>query len=84
MFLLSEKVQNTVSVKYQIPGEELDPDQLISVCDDGDLQVLKALRPHLRAILLGSNLDLQLHLDQRSCVGLSGSAQVEGSEGVGF
>ncbi len=39
MFLLSEKVQNTVSAKYQIPGEELDPDQLISVCDDGDVQV---------------------------------------------
>ena len=44
MFLLSEKVQNTVTVKYQIPGEELDPDQLISVCDDGDLQVKKPPR----------------------------------------
>lgn len=39
MFSLAEKVDGAVSVKYQLPGEELDPDSLISVSDDSDLQV---------------------------------------------
>eukprot|EP00879_Flechtneria_rotunda_P024102 GHRR01025545.1.p1 GENE.GHRR01025545.1~~GHRR01025545.1.p1 ORF type:complete len:135 (-),score=28.88 GHRR01025545.1:297-701(-) len=39
MFKLSEKFRAAVSVKYQAPGEELDPDSLISVQDDADLQV---------------------------------------------
>lgn len=38
MFALSEKVDGAVSVKYQLPGEELDPDCLISVSDDGDVK----------------------------------------------
>lgn len=38
IFRLSEKVQDAVAVKYQLPGEDLDPDSLISVCDDGDMQ----------------------------------------------
>eukprot|EP00879_Flechtneria_rotunda_P014712 GHRR01015373.1.p1 GENE.GHRR01015373.1~~GHRR01015373.1.p1 ORF type:complete len:400 (+),score=120.96 GHRR01015373.1:281-1480(+) len=40
MFKLSEKFRAAVSVKYQAPGEELDPDSLISVQDDADLQEL--------------------------------------------
>ncbi len=39
MFSLSEKVDGAVSVKYQMPGEELDPEALISVNDDGDIKV---------------------------------------------
>eukprot|EP00951_Prasinocladus_malaysianus_P014535 scaffold110700_cov35-Prasinocladus_malaysianus.AAC.1 len=38
MFRLSEKVEDAVSIQYQLPGEELDPDCLISVSDDSDLQ----------------------------------------------
>lgn len=43
MFSLSEKVDGAVSVKYQLPGEELDPDLLISVNDDKDVKVGPAL-----------------------------------------
>ena len=39
MFSLAEKVDGAVSVKFQLPGEELDPDSLISVADDGDIDV---------------------------------------------
>jgi hypothetical protein len=39
MFRLSEKVKDAVAVKYQLPGEDLDPDSLISVTDNSDLQV---------------------------------------------
>jgi hypothetical protein len=39
MFKLSEKFKTAVSVKYAAPGEELDPETLISVQDDADLQV---------------------------------------------
>lgn len=39
MFKLSEKFRTAVSVKYLAPGEELVPEQLISVQDDADLQV---------------------------------------------
>jgi hypothetical protein len=39
MFSLAEKVDGAVSVKYQLPGEELDPDSLISVNDDNDMKV---------------------------------------------
>lgn len=39
MFSLAEKVDGAVSVKYQMPGEELDPEALISVNDDGDVKV---------------------------------------------
>eukprot|EP00873_Tetraselmis_striata_P014748 jgi/Tetstr1/435012/TSEL_023983.t1 len=38
MFRLSEKMQHAVAVKYQLPGEDLDPDALISVTDNSDLQ----------------------------------------------
>lgn len=41
MFKLSEKFRTAVSVKYHAPGEELVPDQLISVQDDADLQVCR-------------------------------------------
>ncbi|KAL4860150.1 putative serine/threonine-protein kinase SIS8 [Chlorella vulgaris] len=40
MFSLSEKVDGAVSVKYLLPGEELDPDSLISVNDDNDIKEL--------------------------------------------
>lgn len=38
IFRLSEKTSCGVSVKYLLPGEELDPDSLITVSDDADLQ----------------------------------------------
>lgn len=51
MFKLSEKFRTAVSVKYHAPGEELVPDQLISVQDDADLQV--GVKPWLCSISLG-------------------------------
>lgn len=38
MYRVTEKVGAAVSAKYQSPGEELDPDSLITVQDDSDLQ----------------------------------------------
>lgn len=46
MFKLSEKFRTAVSVKYHAPGEELVPDQLISVQDDADLQVRATAAVH--------------------------------------
>jgi hypothetical protein len=43
MFSLSEKVDGAVSVKYLLPGEELDPDSLISVNDDNDIKVRSSI-----------------------------------------
>jgi hypothetical protein len=40
MFSLAEKVNGGVSLKYQLPGDELDPENLITVEDDGDVQEL--------------------------------------------
>uniref|UniRef100_A0A7S0RG56 Protein kinase domain-containing protein n=1 Tax=Chlamydomonas leiostraca TaxID=1034604 RepID=A0A7S0RG56_9CHLO len=37
---LNDKFSDTVSFKYQAPGEELDPDSLVAVTDDDDLQEL--------------------------------------------
>lgn len=45
MFGLAEKVDGAVSVKYQLPGEDLDPDALITVADDSDVQVPPAALP---------------------------------------
>jgi hypothetical protein len=39
MFKLSEKFDTAVSVKYLAPGDELAPDQLITVQDDDDFKV---------------------------------------------
>ena len=39
VFSLAEKVDGAVSLKYQLPGEDLDPDALISIADDGDVSV---------------------------------------------
>ena len=39
VFSLAEKVDGAISVKYQLPGEDLDPDGLISVADDSDISV---------------------------------------------
>lgn len=39
MFSLSEKVNGAVSVKYQLPGDDCDPDTLITVADDNDITV---------------------------------------------
>lgn len=47
MFSLSEKVDGAVSVKYQLPGEELDPDCLISVNDDSDVKARSLALPSL-------------------------------------
>lgn len=38
MFKLCEKIDGAVTLKYQLPGEDLDPDALISVTDDDDLK----------------------------------------------
>jgi hypothetical protein len=40
IFSLTEKVNGAISVKYQLPGEDLDPDSLISVSDDSDIAEL--------------------------------------------
>jgi hypothetical protein len=45
MFKLSEKFKTAVSVKYAAPGEELDPETLISMQDDADLQVSSCYCP---------------------------------------
>mmetsp|Transcript_21014 Transcript_21014/g.46094 ORF Transcript_21014/g.46094 Transcript_21014/m.46094 type:complete len:781 (+) Transcript_21014:243-2585(+) len=37
---LNEKFRDTVSFKYQSPGEDLDPENLVAVLDDDDLQEL--------------------------------------------
>lgn len=50
MFGLAEKVDGAVSVKYQLPGEDLDPDALITVADDSDVQEL--YDEYLRALRL--------------------------------
>ena len=39
VFSLAEKVDGAISLKYQLPGEDLDPDGLISVADDSDIAV---------------------------------------------
>ena len=39
VFSLAEKVDGAVSIKFQLPGEDLDPDGLISISDDADIQV---------------------------------------------
>jgi hypothetical protein len=39
VFSLTEKVDGAISLKYQLPGEDLDPDGLISVADDSDIAV---------------------------------------------
>lgn len=39
IFRLVEKTGCAVGVKYLLPGEDLDPDSLITVSDDDDLQV---------------------------------------------
>lgn len=40
VFRLTEKVNGAVSIKYLLPGDELDEDNLIGVWDDADVQVL--------------------------------------------
>ncbi len=39
VFRLVEKTGEAVAVKYMLPGEDMDPDSLITVTDDDDLQV---------------------------------------------
>ena len=39
MYKMCEKLASDVSLKYLSPGEELSPDNLISVTDDDDVQV---------------------------------------------
>ena len=39
VFSLAEKVDGAISLKYQLPGEDLDPDALISIADDSDISV---------------------------------------------
>ncbi|KAI8469014.1 MAG: hypothetical protein J3K34DRAFT_514681 [Monoraphidium minutum] len=41
MYKLGEKFKTAVSVKYQCPGEDMDPGALITVADDDDLAELK-------------------------------------------
>jgi len=39
MYKMCEKLASDISMKYLAPGEELSPDNLISVSDDDDVQV---------------------------------------------
>ena len=41
LYKLTEKFKTAVSVKYQCPGEDMDPTALITVADDDDFQELK-------------------------------------------
>lgn len=36
---LAEKANHSVSVRYQVPGEPLDEDELVAVSDDVDMEV---------------------------------------------
>lgn len=45
-FRLTEKVNGAVSIKYLPPGETLDPDNLIGVWDDADVQVRMVRSAH--------------------------------------
>lgn len=36
---INDKVGYTTSIKYQAPGEELSPNELVSITGDDDLQV---------------------------------------------
>lgn len=47
VFRLVEKTGCAVAVKYLLPGEELDPDSLITVSDDDDLQVCLSFNARL-------------------------------------
>ena len=42
----NEKASEDFTIKYLPPGEVLDPDTLISVTDDSDLQVCSQRRKH--------------------------------------
>jgi hypothetical protein len=39
LYKLTEKFKTAVSVKYQCPGEDMDPTALITVADDDDFTV---------------------------------------------
>jgi hypothetical protein len=39
LYKLTEKFKTAVSVKYQCPGEDMDPTALITVADDDDFAV---------------------------------------------
>lgn len=52
VFRLVEKTGCAVAVKYLLPGEELDPDSLITVSDDDDLQVCGLSRMPTHCTLL--------------------------------
>lgn len=45
MYKMCEKLASDVSMKYLAPGEELSPDNLISVSDDDDVQVTSCCSP---------------------------------------
>ncbi len=50
-FRWTEKVKGDLTgLKYQLPGEELEPDALITVSDDNDLQVRAGRRSVLQAV----------------------------------
>lgn len=38
-YYFSEKLHEAVSIKYSSPGDALDPEDLVSVYSDGDVQV---------------------------------------------
>ena len=66
MFKLSEKFKTAVSVKYQAPGEELDPNALITVQDDDDFQV-RVLQVCSRMISVCTCLSTSRNLPLGTC-----------------
>ena len=53
-------MDGAVSAKYQLPGEELDPDGLISLADDSDVQARRRRPlPHSLAAACGEHFKLQ-------------------------
>ena len=48
---LAEKANHSVSVRYQVPGEPLDEDELVAVTDDLDMEVSLLCRAPLTGLL---------------------------------
>lgn len=48
IFRLSEKTSSGVSIKYLLPGEDLRPENLITISDNADLQVISVSSKSLK------------------------------------
>lgn len=74
IFRLSEKTSSGVSIKYLLPGEGLRPENLITISDNADLQVIpvSANLPQLGLeyhypSYMASEIDSYRHLSDNCC-----------------